>query len=248
MTLKDFQGRAQLVAFEEGLQQSKWALFIITPEWKETLCLKYILANLSANEDYLMTDINNADAHHWNTRYQAEGKQWLRHKPKQLLVDYAGLLPTDAKVLDSAAGVGVNALFLAQRGMQVYALDVSWVGLNLAKMRFREQGLVLDSAVVDLSNPWLPSQYFDAVLNISFLERATFPVYQQTLKPGGILIFEAFAGDGEDVAHPDYYLQPNELVAAFSNFEIIHSKRIRRKHRNKKSAVLVEQMVARKPT
>ena len=52
MTLNDFPGRAQLVAFEEGLQQPEWALFIITPEWKETLCLKYILANLSASEEF----------------------------------------------------------------------------------------------------------------------------------------------------------------------------------------------------
>lgn len=66
-------------------------------------------------------------AQRWNARYARDGEAWLRHPPKQLLLDYIHLLPPQGRVLDAASGVGSNSEFLAQKGFQVVLMDISWV-------------------------------------------------------------------------------------------------------------------------
>lgn len=63
-------------------------------------------------------------------------------------------------------------------------LDVSEVGLRLAREQARRENLWLETAVYDLSHPWFPPACFDVILNFRFLERATFPMYRRALKPG----------------------------------------------------------------
>jgi hypothetical protein len=53
-----------------------------------------------------------ADAIRWNERYESEGRQRQQGNPSRLLRAFAHLLPPTGLVLDAAAGVGVNALFV----------------------------------------------------------------------------------------------------------------------------------------
>ncbi|MBK8901131.1 MAG: class I SAM-dependent methyltransferase [Anaerolineaceae bacterium] len=162
------------------------------------------------------------DAERWNGRYQSDGKYQQQGHPSQLLQDFAYLLPPGGVVLDAAAGVGLNALFAAQQGMKVVALDISEVGLRLLRQKAAELGVVVDTAVFDLITPYFPPNCVDVLLNFRFLERAAFPAYRQALRPGGLLFFETFvhteAGDT-----PTYLLEPGELPQAFADFEIVHS-------------------------
>ena len=182
-------------------------------------------------------------ADRWNTRYDAEGEQWLARQPRQLLIDYAHFLPPTGLALDAACGVATNGLFLAQRGLRVIALDISEIALRLAKRRAESLTLPIFPAVYDLADPWLPPEIFDVILNFHFLERGTFPVYQRALKAGGILIFETFLQTGEDILFPDYYLTSGELVRAFQDFEILHSTESPLPGIEK----VTSQLVARKP-
>ena len=124
--------------------------------------------------------------------------------------------------MDAAAGVGTSSLFLAEKGLHVIALDISLVALRLAKQRAGSGSLPLEAVVYNLSNPWLPPETFDVILNFHFLERATFPVFRQALKPGGLLFFETFQKAEDDLLVPEYYLEPGELLAAFVDFDIIY--------------------------
>lgn len=162
------------------------------------------------------------DAARWNARYKTEKEAWLEREPRQLLVDFASQLPDRGLALDAAAGVSANGLFLAQRGLRVIALDISETALRLAMGRARALSLPMYAAVYDLTHPWLPPETFDAILNFHFLARATFPVYRQALKPGGLLFFETFQRAGEDLPQPNYHLEPGELLAAFEDYEIIY--------------------------
>ena len=162
------------------------------------------------------------EAQRWDARYQRESDFWLDLEPRQLLTSNAHLLPAEGRALDAACGVAINALFLAQRGLRAFALDISEYALRLAKQRASNIGLPLEAAVIDLSNPWLPAEYFDAILNFHFLERGTIPVYRQALKPGGLIFFDTFTKRGERNDSPVYYLDPGELIGWFHNFEIIH--------------------------
>ncbi len=187
------------------------------------------------------------DAVKWNSRYQTEGKKWQNSRPRQLLLDFADRLPATGLALDAAAGVGVHGLFLAERGWHVIALDISEVGLRFGKEVAVRRGLRLETAVFDLTNPWLPANSFDVILNFRFLERHTFPVYRQALKPNGWLIFETFIRPCDDVLDPEYFLEPGELMSAFSDFDIIHS--VQKDSLGQKTGKVkrVEQLVARKP-
>jgi SAM-dependent methyltransferase len=184
------------------------------------------------------------DAAKWNGRYQTEGDKWQKSRPRQLLLDYADKLPATGLALDAAAGVGVHGLFLAEWGWHVVALDISEVGLRLARELAVARGLRLETAVFDLTNPWLPANTFDAILNFRFLERGTFPVYRQALKPGGWLLFETFIRPNRNVADPDYFLEPGELRAAFSDFEILHSAQAEIEGQQSGKRKRVEQLVA----
>lgn len=191
--------------------------------------------------------MSHPDALRWDARYAEEGESWLRRHPRQLLRDFAYLLPACGLALDAAAGVGNNGLFLAQHGLQVVALDVSETALRMARQQAREQSLELASAVYDLAHLWLPANRFDVIVNFYFLERGTFPIYRQALKPGGVLIFETALRASEDTPNSAYYLEPGELYQAFCDWQIVFWKECQVKTRQKKFVKAMAQLVAIKP-
>jgi len=163
-----------------------------------------------------------SEAQRWDERYQQEHDFWLERKPRQLLTSHVHLLPENGYGLDAASGVAINGRFLAERGLRVLALDISEFALRLAIQHTRMEGLSLEAVVQDLSNPWLPEDYFHVILNFHFLERATIPVYRQALVPGGLIFFETYFNLKELEPNNTYYLNPGELYKYFRDFQIIH--------------------------
>jgi SAM-dependent methyltransferase len=190
--------------------------------------------------------ITHPDAARWNQRYAQDGDRWQDSRPRQLLVEFAHLLPDNGLALDSAAGVALHGLFLAERGLHVIALDISEVGLRLARESALKRGVWLETAVLDLAQPWLPAHYFDVIVNFRFLERATFPIYHQALKPGGLIFFETFVKIDPQEEYPEHYLDPGELRAAFADFSIIHHEQAKIRDGQSRLIKMSEQLVARK--
>lgn len=190
--------------------------------------------------------MSHPDASRWNERYRQNPEQWLRRPPRPLLRTYAHLLPSHGLALDVAAGTAANGLFLAEKGLCVIALDISLVGLRLAQQHAREKSLPLALAVIDLSDPWLPPEHFDVILNFYYLSRPIMYRYRQILKPGGLLFFETYLKDPQHTS--EHYLETGELQAAFADWEIIHSTEgPRRGHREENATRRIAQLVARKP-
>lgn len=186
------------------------------------------------------------DAQRWDERYAQEKDHWLNNEPRQLLVEYAHLLPESGLALDAASGVGVNSLFLARRGLRVIALDISLYALRLAKERASAEGLPVQAAVCDLETPWLPGDYFDVILNFHFLARAALPVFRTALKPGGLLFFETFMKIGSEINQPDYYLDPGELRVAYQSLEIVYYREMCLPATESHPARGMAQLIARK--
>ncbi len=105
---------------------------------------------------------------------------------------------------------------------------------------------MLETAVSDLSNPWLPPNKFDVIVNFRFLERATFPVYRQALKPGGLLFFATFVKTPNETSPPIHFLDPGELRTAFSDMTCIHWQQVQQKTYHSASPRLTEQLIVRK--
>jgi len=74
----------------------------------------------------------------WDERYRSAAMIWSGHPNLHLVTDAAGLPPTTA--LDIGAGEGADAIWLAQRGWQVTAVDISSVGLGRARAQAEQQG------------------------------------------------------------------------------------------------------------
>ena len=182
----------------------------------------------------------------WNKRYQVEGTDWLLRPPSSLLTDYANLLPSSGLALDAGAGVGKDSVYLAQRGLRVIALDISEVGLRLLHQRAKQHGLSIAPAVCNLAAPYLPPSTFDLIINFNFLERATLPMFHQSLKLGGILVFSTFVQPTPNHPSKSFFLKPNELKSAFADFELLHSSQTSYFHKRSQSVRYVEHFIGRK--
>jgi SAM-dependent methyltransferase len=132
--------------------------------------------------------------------------------------------------LDVAAGAGRHAIALAQRGLQVDAVDISWQGLLLARQRAfasgRTYGQNINLIVADIERPWLPHRRYEVIIVSFFLHRPLFPLIKERLLPGGWLVYETFTVD-QPVApnnrpiRPELLLEHGELRAAFADLDIL---------------------------
>jgi SAM-dependent methyltransferase len=131
-------------------------------------------------------------------------------------------LASRLRALDIAAGNGRNAIFLARKGFRVDALDISDEGLRL----FAGQHPNLRPACVDLDRYELAVDRYGLILNIKYLNRRLFPQVLRALIAGGVFIAETFFRPAGYQAPrpfcPDHLLEPNELLHAFLDLEIVY--------------------------
>ena len=160
----------------------------------------------------------------WDGRY-SRGEHIIK-EPLPLLVRMAEGLPS-GRALDLACGPGRHALFLAERGWQVTAVDASRVAIELLEKNARERDLHVDARVADLEHHEFliePSAY-DLVGVFYYLQRDLFPQIRAGVRAGGVVVAAIHMVDESPEAHSmneDYLLQPGELRAEFRGWEIIH--------------------------
>jgi SAM-dependent methyltransferase len=163
----------------------------------------------------------------WNERYAQADRQWLPERPAEWLVEHEALLTGGGRALDVACGDGRNALYLAQLGYMVDAIDVSDVAIDAVRATVRARGLTMTitACVVDLEREPLPAGPYDVIVMLNFLQRDLFTPLAQALAPGGLLLFETLARSHVDeLGHsfnPDYLVEPGELLQAFGGLEVV---------------------------
>ena len=89
------------------------------------------------------------DAAGWDERYAGTDLVWSAGPNVFIEEFWAGLVPGSA--LDLAAGEGRNAVWLAERGWDVTAVDFSSVGLDKARRMAQERGVSIRTEVADLT-------------------------------------------------------------------------------------------------
>lgn len=162
----------------------------------------------------------------WDERYRA-GQQVFRD-PAPLVVEFTRDL-TPSVALDLACGPGRNALYLAERGWRVTAVDGSRIAIDLLLAHARERKLAIEARVADLESDEFqaPGESFDLVLSCYFFERPLIPLIKQTLRPGGVLILIAHVADADHL-HDDQAQGTSkrafsgELLKLFHDWRILH--------------------------
>jgi len=157
------------------------------------------------------------DRQRWNAKYLGTS---FPTEPSQIVRRFHALAPK-GRALDIAAGAGRNALFLAERGYRVDAVDVSDVAMG----RLARSHPLLQPVCADLDTFDIRADTYALILNIRFLNRRLFPYMEEALVKGGILIFESYletAGrSSEGPSCRDYLLRENELLHAFLGLRVL---------------------------
>lgn len=160
----------------------------------------------------------NSERERWDARYRAATGPGA---PARALTEFAHLLPLGGRALDLACGLGANALFLARRGFQVAAWDLSPVAIT--RLRKAAAGLSVAPEVRDaVASPPSP-QSFEVVVVHRFLERALAPAIAGALTPGGMLFYQTFTRERvtpRGPQNPAYRLAPNELLGLFPGLRV----------------------------
>jgi SAM-dependent methyltransferase len=170
----------------------------------------------------------------WNDRYKAKEFAY-GEEPNKYLEEQLPKFPP-GHILFPAEGEGRNAVYAASLGWKVSAFDLSEEGKKKAMHLAGKRNVTINYTVGEFETvPFAPNT-FDAVALIY----AHFPAdkksrYHQVLatylRPGGIIIFEAFSKNhlaynsrNEKVGGPkniDELFSVAEIKADFNNFEII---------------------------
>ena len=158
----------------------------------------------------------------WENMYRS-GERGSEHAPTILLVETAASLP-GGRALDLACGAGRNALYLAERGWAVTAIDGSETAIDILRKRASERGVSLEAQVADLQAPdfTLPENTFDLVVIAYYLQRDLFWKAKSAVRPGGLLLAIVHTAEGPE--EPNYKrAAPGELQTFFFGWEILHS-------------------------
>lgn len=133
-----------------------------------------------------------SDRARWNARYAARAARSSRRAaagaPSAFLTERTELLPTSGAAVDLAGGTGSDALWLAERGLDVTLVDVSDTACAEATARAVAEGRSLDVVRVDLTEDPVPPGPWDLVLVHHWLDREVWRTLPAQLAPGGVLL------------------------------------------------------------
>jgi thioredoxin reductase len=101
----------------------------------------------------------------WNERYRAKPAIWSGRPNQQLVAEAAGLTP--GRALDVGSGEGADAIWLAERGWQVTAADISATAIERGAARAAAAGPDIAGKInwvhADLREASLPGGPYDLV-------------------------------------------------------------------------------------
>jgi len=160
----------------------------------------------------------------WDERYS--GTEFaFGAEPNDFLREMFEQIPVGGHVLCLAEGEGRNAVFLAEQGFKVTAMDMSEVGLNKANKLAKEKRVAITTQVADLADYNFGQDKWDAIVSIwaHVPEAVRQYVHAQVgaaLKPDGVFIVEAYTEqqlETESVGGPP--ASQRERFGALQNFQ-----------------------------
>ena len=103
------------------------------------------------------------------------------------------------------------------------SVDGSIEGLRICKAAADKLDLPVYPVAMDLENACLPSDTFDLISVVRYLNRDLFPQLIDALAPGATLFYKTFNTNHlrkKPGFNPEFVLQPGELESAFSDLSI----------------------------
>ncbi|MEZ5376936.1 MAG: class I SAM-dependent methyltransferase [Acidimicrobiales bacterium] len=134
----------------------------------------------------------------WDQRYAAADQIWSGNPNPHLVADASNLAP--GRALDVGAGEGADAIWLAEQGWTVTAVDISPVALDRGRLEAERRGDTIANRItwvqLDVLSAPLPEGPFD-LISLQFMhfgpEQRT-PLFERCIAavaPGGTLLIVA---------------------------------------------------------
>lgn len=186
-----------------------------------------------------------SDRQRWDEKYAARQIP-TRLTPDAWLVQNISAVAR-GRALELACGLGHNAIWLAQIGWTVAAVDVSPVGLQLAQRLSECHKVQVTWIAADLDEFQPASMAYDLVCIFRYLDRQRVPrLVESALTPGGWLVYETFTEsqlqrEDNHLRNPDYMLAADELPKLFPGLTPVRYREVELDDRS------VAQLVARRP-
>jgi SAM-dependent methyltransferase len=160
----------------------------------------------------------------WDERFRRG--EHTDDEPHRLVVEFASNLEP-GRALDLACGVGRHAIWLAERGWRVTAVDNSRVAIEILQRRADERGHSIDFRIADLERHefMIEAGAYDLILDCHYLQRDLLPAIKAGARVGGIVIAViAMVDDDPRIKpmNPAFLLNPGELRTEFEGWELIH--------------------------
>jgi SAM-dependent methyltransferase len=168
----------------------------------------------------------------WNQRYGGEEFAY-GIAPNDFLVAMAPRLRARGSVLCLADGEGRNGVWLARQGFAVTSVDIAAQGMEKARQLAAEQGVAIETRVADLASHDLGHEVWDGIVSIFMhlpptVRRDLFARCVAALRPGGIVLFEAYAKGqfGRGTGGPpdvELLVAPADVAQEFPGCRILHA-------------------------
>ena len=179
------------------------------------------------------------DASEWDTRYSATDTMWSEQANAFLVEKVAGMEP--GRALDLGCGEGRNALWLAERGWAVTAIDFSEVAIERGRRWADRRGLDVDFRVGDVTEVEPEPMAYDLV--IVFYLQLPHPQVRDVLDRAAVAVVRT--GTLLVVAHDlanlerghggppsaDVLYTPNLVTESITGLEVIEAGRVDRRVR-----------------
>ncbi|PPA70425.1 class I SAM-dependent methyltransferase [Jeotgalibacillus proteolyticus] len=187
----------------------------------------------------------------WDSFYsdRSKGVPFFVNKPDESLAGYfnGGMLKP-GKVLEMGSGPGRNAIYFAENGCEVDAIDLSEESLRWAKERADERGVRVNFIHSNLFRFQFEENTYDIVYDSGCFHHIAphrrmnyIEMVQKALKPGGYFALTCFVEGGKwggsDITDWEVYRQRSlngglgfteeKLKTIFSDFEVIDIRRMK---------------------
>lgn len=173
-------------------------------------------------------EVYGRDEYYWGTEPSSLAKTATEHLPSE---------PGGMRVIDIGAGEGRDAVFFAEQGFEVYAVDISPQGLEKATRLAAEKGVEITTVEANANELEFPES-MDVVFSsgtVQFLRpevrHRQFERFQQATNVGGIHAMFAFVDHPDIPPAPDttddqYPFDRDELQGYYDEWETVHSEEV----------------------
>ncbi|MDY6780353.1 MAG: class I SAM-dependent methyltransferase [Halobacteria archaeon] len=162
----------------------------------------------------------------WNRKYSEDDFE-MPDDPVPALERYIEQAPGE-KAVDIATGTGRNAVFLAENGYDVDAIDISDKALTIARRNAEKRGVgrKIDWERSDIDGYTFPKEKY-GILTMSFYYNMNrFSEFKQAVAPGGYFIYKhhlkvdapsEYSGPSDNSVR----LSPNEVLRACLDLRVL---------------------------